>query len=359
MVASCKPAMSSHAGTPTALLRFHSIVIVEPYMARRKADLKRLREVGRGRRARSPHHMPAAGWKDVLRRVFNEIQNDRIMLVAGGATFYMLLALFPALTAFVSIYGIVLDPVTIADHIAFLGSFLPRDGMNLIAGQLRALAQAKTNALSFGFVAGLLVALWSANSGMKTLFEAMNIVFEEREKRSFLKLNLMSLTFTIGGIVLAGLMVTVVGVIPALLTFARLGSMSDVLVSVLRWPALMAVIVLAMLLLYRYGPSRENSKWRWQLPGAVLATLVWMLASVAFSWYLTHFANYNATYGSLGAVIGFLMWTWISIMILLIGAEVNAELEHQTGEDSTTGPPEPLGRRGARMADTLGKSFTK
>lgn len=317
------------------------------------------REHGRGRRAETPRGISWDGWKDILWRTYAEFNSDRVTLIAAGATFFLLLALFPALAAFVSIYGFVADPVTIADHIAFLGGVLPSGGVDLIKQQLQSLTSQDASSLSFGFIFGLLLALWSANSGIKTLFEAMNIAYDETEKRSFMKLNLLSLLFTLGAIVIAILFIVSVGVVPAVLAFVGLGSAAETLISLARWPVLFAASVFAVAILYRYGPSRERAKWRWVTWGSVVATAVWILASILFSWYLQNFADYNATYGSLGAVIGFMMWTWISVTILIVGAELNSEMEHQTARDTTTGAPQPMGARGASMADTLGERTDK
>ncbi|WP_235891020.1 YihY/virulence factor BrkB family protein [Pararhizobium mangrovi] len=319
-------------------------------------DRQRLTEKGRGRRAYWPQRIPRLGWWDIARRVFTKISEDRVMLIAAGSTFYLLLAIFPALAAFVSLYGLVADPSTIADHIAFLSRLMPEAAFDLINSQLKAFATANSNALSFGFVFGLLAALWSANNGIKTLFDAMNIAYEEREHRSFIRLNLVSFVFTFGAMIIAALLIVVVGVIPALLAFLRLTTVADLLIRIVRWPLMLIFIAFGISIIYRFGPSRRRAKWRWQVPGAVLATVVWIIASIAFSWYLQSFANYNATYGSLGAAIGFLMWTWISLVILIVGAEINAEMEHQTGMDSTIGEDKPMGERGARAADTLGAS---
>ncbi len=309
-----------------------------------------------GRTADTPAGMSVDDWKDILWRVRREVVADRITLIAAGATFYLLLALFPALAAFVSVYGFVADPVTVADQIALLGTVLPSGGMDLIRGQLESLAQQNSAALSFGFVAGFLVALWSANNGIKTLFEALNIAYEEREKRSFLWLNAISFTFTIGAIAVGVLFIVMVGVVPATLALVGLSGQQELLITLLRWPVVLIVSAAGIALLYRYGPSREKPKWRWVTWGSVLTAIVWLGASILFSLYLTNFADYNATYGSLGAVIGFMLWTWISVVILLLGAELNAELEHQTARDSTTGAEKPMGLRGAHMADTLGKA---
>ena len=221
---------------------------------------------------------------------------------------------------------------------------------------MQTLATQDSAALSFAFIFGLLFALWSANNGIKTLFEALNVAYDETEKRSFVWLNVVSFLFTLGAIVIGILFIVCVGVVPAVLAFAGLGGAEETLIALLRWPILIVVSSAAISVLYRYGPSRERAKWRWVTWGSALASVAWLVASILFSWYLANFADYNATYGSLGAVIGFMLWTWLSVVILLAGAELNAELEHQTARDSTTGAELPMGVRGATMADTLGRS---
>ena len=312
-------------------------------------------EAGRGREADWPSQIPHKGWKDVLWRVWSEITEDRVTLIAAGAAFYLLLALFPAMAAFVSLYGFFADPASISAQVEFLGGVLPAGGMDLIRDQLESLASQSSGALSWSFVLGLLISFWSANNGVKTLFEALNVAYEEKEKRSFVRLNLAAFTFTLGAMVIAILMIAVVGIIPAVLAVINLGQISEQLIAVGRWLLMLGLIVLGISLLYRYGPSRETAKWRWISWGSGLVTLVWIVASIGFSYYLQNFANYNATYGSLGAVIGFMLWTWISVVILIIGAEINSEMEHQTARDSTTGDPRPMGERGATVADTLGR----
>ena len=323
-------------------------------MASRTGDS--FRNGSRGRHAATPSQLPAKGWKDILWRVVSEFSEDRVTLIAAGATFYLLLALFPALAAFVSIYGFVADPTTIAEHIAFLGGVLPSGGVELIQSQLESLVSQDQASLSFGFIFGLLFALYSANNGILTMFEAMNIAYDETEKRSFIKRYGLSFLFTLGAILIGILFIVSVGVVPAVLALIGLGSVAETLIQWLRWPVMFLAAMFGISLLYRYGPSRTRAKWRWVSWGSAIATLVWVVASVAFSWYLTNFADYNATYGSLGAVIGFMMWTWISVVILLFGAELNSEMEHQTAQDSTVGPEKPIGSRGASMADTVGKT---
>jgi membrane protein len=321
---------------------------------RADADLARKKADGRGRKAERPSQFPAVAWKDILGRVWQQATEDRIMLVAAGVSFYLLLALFPTLAAFVSIYGFVADPVTVADHVAFLGGLMPRGGLDLIRSQLENLASQDREALSIGFLVAILAAFWSANNGVKTLFQALNIAYEEHEKRSFIHLNLVALAFTLGSIGIAIIMIVAVGVVPAALGLLQVEAFSETIIGLLRWPVLLVLVATGISILYRFGPSRERAKWRWITWGGGLATLVWIVASAGFSFYLQNFADYNATYGSLGAVVGLMFWLWISIMILMVGAELNAEMEHQTAVDSTTGTPSPMGERGAVVADTLG-----
>ncbi|ATU94964.1 ribonuclease (plasmid) [Phyllobacterium zundukense] len=281
------------------------------------------------------------------------------MLIAAGATFYLLLALFPALTAFVSVYGFLADRATVAGNTSLLIGILPIDSVNLIRLQLEALAAQDTKVLSLGFFIGLSVALWSANNGIKAIFEALNVAYSENESRSFLKLNVVSFVFTFSGIFFGIILITTLGIIPRLLTLFGLDGWNAALVSLARWPLTAVVVAGAISVIYRFGPDREHAKWRWLSWGAVLATLVWMITSAGFTFYLTNFADYNATYGALGAVAGLMVWTWISVIVLILGAELNAELEHQTAIDTTTGDPLPMGERGATVADTLGESVNE
>lgn len=314
------------------------------------------RDDGRGRQAEKPTEIPAKGWKDILWRVYERVQHDRVMLVAAGVTFYALLALFPAITALVSIYGLFADPVTLQEHLNMLAGFLPSGALDIIGEQVKRIASKGAGTLSISFIVSLVIALWSANAGMKSIFDALNIVYEESEKRSFIVLNAISLMFTLGAILFLLVAVGAVVILPIFLGYLGLGSSAEMLVSILRWPALLAGIIFGLALIYRYGPSRDNAKWRWITPGSIVASILWLAASMLFSWYVANFGSYNETYGSLGAVIGFMTWIWISTIIVLVGTEINAEMEHQTAKDTTEGPRQPLGTRGARMADTVGEA---
>lgn len=313
-------------------------------------------DTGRGRDAGTPSEIPVKGWKDVLWRVYESLTEDNVMLVAGGVTFYLLLAIFPALAAFVSLYGLFADPATISAHVAGLEGVLTEEAVAMLQEQLATLVGHQDTALTWGFAISLALAFWSANSGMKGVIEALNIAYDEQEKRSYVKLTLVSFAFTLGAFLLAVVMIVAVAVIPAVLAVFHLGAAGEIAVRLIRWPILLLLIAVALTLVYRYAPSRDTPEWRWVTWGSGVATVVWILTSFAFTLYLENFADYNATYGSLGALVGFMLWIWISTIIVLVGAELNAELEHQTARDTTTGPDRPMGERGALVADTLGKT---
>ncbi len=311
-------------------------------------------EPGRGRNAEHPGQIPLRGWRDIFWRAWNEFNRDNIPQVAGGVTFFGLLAVFPAMAAFVSLYGLFFDISTVQQQARMLAGVLPAEAMGLVTDQLTRLVSARHAGLSAAFVTSLLLSLWSANAGMKAMMVGLNISFEEKEKRKFIRLNMVSLAFTLGGLVFVLLAAGSTIIAPIILAFV--GYQGSVL-SLLRWPAMFLVAVGALAVLYRYGPSRQLEKWRWVSWGSTFAAVLWLAASLLFSQYVSHFGNYDKTYGSLGAVVGFMTWIWVSIITVLFGAEINSEIEHQTAVDTTTGDPRPMGERGAFMADTLGKAF--
>ena len=321
-----------------------------------EAERKAETEKDRGRAAETPAEIPAKGWKDILWRSYEEMNKDRILAVAAGVTYFGLLALFPAITAFVSMYGLFADAATINEHLAALSGFLPGGATEIIADQVKRINQNSTGTLGFAFFTGLAIALWSANAGMKAMFDALNVAYGEEEKRGFFKLNLISLSFTLGAIVFILLAIGAIVVVPLVLQFVGLGKVAEWILWLARWPALLLAIVVGLAVLYRYGPSRDQPEWKWITPGSIVAAVVWIVASMLFSWYVSNYANYNETYGSLGAAIGFMTWLWLSTTIVLVGGELNAEIEHQTAKDTTQGPPEQMGARGAKMADTLGEA---
>jgi membrane protein len=309
-------------------------------------------EHGRGRAATSPAEIPTRGWKDILLRVYRGIGDDRILANAGAVTFFALLALFPGIAALVSIYGLFSDAGTIGKQLDTLSLILPGGAIEVIGGELTRLTSQPAAGLSFGFLFSLLISLWSANGGLKAMFDALNTVYEEEEKRSFIRLNALSLTFTLG--MIAFLVVAIASIVALPAVMAYLPSFVGTILGIARWPVLAILVALALSLIYRYGPSRDTPQWRWITWGSAFAAVAWLIASAVFSFYAAKFGTFNKTYGSLGAVMGFLLWIWISNIVILLGGKLNAETEHQTARDSTEGPTEPLGRRGAKMADTVG-----
>lgn len=309
---------------------------------------------GRGRLASSPSEIPPRGWKDVMFRIYEDVGEHRILAFAAGMTFYSLLAIFPALAALVAIYGLFADPASITGHLEQLNGLMPGGAIEIARDQLTRVSSKGSPALSLTFVVSLLISLWSANAAMKSLFDSLNVVYGERERRGFIKLNAISLLFTAGAIVFAVGALGAIVVVPIVLHYVGLSGAADALLRIGRWPAIFVCVSLALALIYRYGPDREQPKWRWISWGSTLAAALWLAASLLFSWYTASFGSYNATYGSLGAVVGFMTWLWISASVILVGAELDAELEHQTARDTTTGPAKPIGVRGAAVADTVG-----
>jgi len=335
-----KNVVESRRGSPTA------------EMSGRHADTSD----AHGRRAESPTEIPAPGWKDIAWRTYQQIGEDRLLAVSAGVVFYGLLALFPAITALVSSYALIANPSTINDHLSLLAGVLPEGTYSIIQDQIgRVLAKGDVK-LSAAFAFSLLLALWSANGGMKAIIDALNVVYDEEEKRSFVKLNAVSLAFTLGSLVAILTAIGLVVAVPIVLSTIGLGAVGDAVLRFGRWPALAAIVVVGLAVLYRYGPSRRTPKWKWISVGSVLATATWLAGSALLSYYLSNYGNYDATYGSLGAAIGLMMWMWMSTIVILFGAELNSEIEHQTKQDSTTAGGAPIGTRGAKVADTVGRA---
>lgn len=303
----------------------------------------------------SEEQAPAESWKDVLWRLYSEVTGDRILLVAAGITFYGLLALFPALTALVSIYGLFADPAAVTERLQGLSGLLPGGAIEVIGGQLERVSSQPSGRLSLAFIGSLGVAIWTANNGVKAMLDGLNVAYDTPEERSFIRLTGVSLLFTLGalGAIIVGLAAIVL--IPLILSFIGLGGAVNALISMGRWPLLLVLVVLAISVLYRYGPSRPPANWRWISPGSVAAGVLWVVASVLFSWYVANFGSYNETYGSLGAVIGFMVWMWISASIVLLGAELNAVLERETTLGGTS-PGETRGREEGKSDGNLGQA---
>jgi membrane protein len=277
-----------------------------------------------------------------------------MLAVAAGVVFYGLLALFPAISAFVSIYGLFADPDMVEETVSLLSGVIPADAMEPIEEQVDRVASAGRGSLGFAFLLSLAVALWSANAGMKAIIDALNVAYGERERRGFIRLTLISFAFTLGVIVAGLFAISAIVVFPVATSYLRLETLAAVLVQWLRWPLLLAALLVGLAVLYRFGPNRTVARWQWVSVGSVAAAVLWLAGSAALSFYLSRFADFGATYGSLAAGVGLMMWLWLSAIVVLLGAELNAEIEHQTARDSTVGPEKPLGARGATMADTVG-----
>lgn len=312
-------------------------------------------ENGRGRQAERPGEIPKAGWRDILLRTRNEMSDDHVSMVAAGVAFYGLLAVFPAIAAIISIWGLMFDPQQIQQQVAQLSGAMPEDAAAIIREQAEKVAGNAGAGVGLALIGGILLTLYSASKGMKALIEGLNISYDEEEKRGFLKLNLVAFALTLGLLVTMLVSMGLIVVLPALLGGLGLGSTAQTLVNWLRWPLLALVAIVGLAVIYRFAPSRDRPRWTWVSWGAVLATLLWIIGSIAFSIYVSHFGSYNETYGSIGAVVVLLMWFWLSAFIVLMGAELNAEMEHQTRRDTTQGEPDPMGERGAEVADTLGE----
>lgn len=283
-----------------------------------------------------------------------EAKDDQLVFMAGGVAFFALIATVPAMVALVSLFGLLADPGEVQRQVADNLAAAPREVRQLVVDQLEGVTTSSSTGLGFALAAGVALALWSASSGMKSLLGAINTVYDERESRSFLLLRGLALALTLGAIVFLVGAFLVLTVVPAALEDSALGDVSRWAIVILRWPALALAWIAGLAVLYRLGPDRQDAQWRWVTPGAVLATVLWLAGSGLFSLYTSSFASYNETYGALGAIVITMLWLQLTAFAVLLGAELNAELEHQTLEDTTTGVERPLGRRGAVMADTVG-----
>lgn len=317
---------------------------------------KRSEENAHGRFARSPGEIPARGWFDIAKRVSRQIAEDNIGIAAAGVAFYAFLAIFPTIAATIAIYGLIVDPQTAQQHMTDIANVLPQQSAQLLQDQLRQISRSSSAALSWGLVFSVLLSLWSANKGTRALFKAINIAYNEEDKRGFIKGNLITILFTILGIAAAIISMALVIALPALTGQLGFSGALQTIVLVARWLLLAVVLIAALAALYRFAPDRENPQWRWVSWGSVVATVLWIAGSLGFSYYVNNFSNFNATYGSLAAVVILLLWFNLSSFIILLGAEINSELERQTMRDTTTGTIQPMGKRGANDADNLGEA---
>ena len=304
-----------------------------------------------GGEADSPTQIPAQGWKQVLLRTKQQIKEDNIPLLAAGVAFYAFIALFPALIAAVTVYGLVADPEQVEEQIGNFSDALPREAASLLTEQLTDIAGGSSSALGWGLLLSLGGALFAASGGMQNLVKAVNIAYDEEETRGFVKLRALALALTLGAIVFIVVTIGLIAVLPALLD--DLGAVGRFAAQVARWVGLVVFVLVALAVIYRFAPDRDDPKLKWVGLGSGVATLLWILGSAAFSLYVSNFGKYGETYGALAGVVILLLWLWLTSLIILVGAEINSETEQQTAKDTTQGPEKPMGERRAVKADSL------
>jgi membrane protein len=317
----------------------------------RDVDANRLEQKYPGADADKPTEVPAKGWWQIARRGLKEFSSDNMSLIAAGVAFYAFLALVPTLIAAMLIYGLVTDPAEVQRQVASFSSALPQAAQDLLQQQMTSLAQSSKRGLSIGVIISLLLALWSASGGTGNLINAVNTAYDEKETRNFIKKRGLALLLTVGAILFFAIAASLIAVFPAVANAIGLGGFVRAGFEALRWVLLLVVIAIALAVLYKVAPNRDDAKVRWVSVGAVVATIVWIVASLGFSFYVNNFGSYGKTYGSLAGVVVLLLWLWLSVVAVLLGAEVNAEAEKQTVKDTTTGPDKPLGERDAVKAD--------
>jgi membrane protein len=308
-----------------------------------------------GKDAEKPTEIPPRGWWQVVRRAFKESSADNVPILAAGVAFFAFLAIFPAMIAAITLYGIFADPETVAAQVRDLSAALPEQAQPILADQLQSVASASGGALGIGLVVSLLAALWSASSGTGNLLKAINIAYDEDESRGFLKVRGIALALTLGAIVFLLLTLALVAVVPVVLNVLPLGPVGTILAQVLRWVLLVALVVAALAVTYRIAPDRDQPRFSWVTTGSLVATVLWIIGSIAFSLYVNNFGSYNKTYGAIAGVVVLMLWLYLTSYIVLLGAEVNAESERQTRADTTRGASAPMGERGAAAADELAR----
>jgi membrane protein len=300
-----------------------------------------------------PGEIPPRGWLQVAKRVKDEAKSDNVSLLSGGVAFFAVLAIVPLLVAVLAIWGIFASPADATKLIADLASGLPRSAERLISQQLRSIAHRSNSGLGLTAIVSLVIAFWSASSGTKHLIEAVNVAYDEDEGRGFVKVRALALALTVGAVVFLVVAIGLIAVVPTALSDAGAPDAVRLAIQIVIWPLLGVMMVLGLAVLYRLAPDRDDPKWRWVSWGAVIATVLWLVGSAAFALYAANFGSYDQTYGSLGGVVVLLLWLYITALVVVLGAEINAALETQTVRDSTTGPEAPLGQRGAQAADSV------
>tara|TARA_R110000868_G_scaffold61059_3_gene185699 strand:+ start:6262 stop:7260 length:999 start_codon:yes stop_codon:yes gene_type:complete len=306
---------------------------------------------GSGRFAKSPVKIGLKGWRQIAWRVWKANGADNLSVNAAGVAFYNMLAIFPAFTAFVMIYGLIADASDVQVYFVSLQNLIPNDAWILLNDQLTDLAAQNDSRLGWGLLLSFVLAIWSSGAGVRALMSTLNVVYREHETRSLPVFLGTAVCLTVGGLSVALLSLLFIVGTPLALELFLLRESVEIVLDVLVWFVLSGIMMTGLAILFRYGPDRRDAKLRWISVGSVAATFVWVFASIGFSFFVRNFGNYQETYGAAGAVIVLLMWFWVTAYIVLFGAELNAQMELQTRRDTTEGPSRPMGERGAWVAD--------
>ncbi len=310
----------------------------------------------RGHEAEKPYHIPLAGWVDIGKRVFSEIKKDHVQIVSAGVGFYFFLALFPTIVAAISVYSLVLETSRIQEQISRLSTILPDQAYGMIINILQPVLEQSKKEIGWGLTVSIAISLWSANRGTNALFEGVNIAYNELDQRNIIKKNLITLIFTLGAVVLGLISLLFIIFFPILIEKVGLPRQIEVILGWSRWVVLGIILILSLSMVYKIAPNRSNPRFAWVSPGAILGTIFWLAGSLLFSWYVKNFGSYDDLYGSFAAVIILMLWLFLTAFIVLMGAEINSEIEHQTMFDTTVGEQKPMGERGAYHADHHAKN---
>ncbi len=314
---------------------------------------------GSGRQAKKPTEIPKRGWLEIAKRVKSQLAIDHIPIVAAGIAFYFFLAIFPALAAIISVYGLVVQPDQVASQIASLAGGFPQNAQEMISGFGERLTGKSGGELGWGVALSILVSLWSANKGTKAVFEGLNIAYNEVDNRSFIKKNALTLLATLLALITWIVAMALIAGFPAITGMLGLPDIVQTLIDYLRWPLLAVIVMTFLAWIYKIAPDRDSPKIRWVNAGSIVATLLWLGGSMLFSLYVDNFGNFDNTYGSFAAIVVLMLWFFLTAFIILLGGEINSETEHQTATDTTVGPDEPMGQRGAFHADHVAGEHSK
>ena len=305
----------------------------------------------RGYKAEKPKQIPKKGWKEIASRVKDQLKKDHVFLVSGGIAFYFFLAIFPSIAAALSMYGLIMEPAQVEQQMSQIANVLPEQAHQMVSNILERQSEKPESTLGWSLVLSILISLWSANKGAKAVFEGVNITYNETDERGFFKLTAITLLFTIGGIFIGFIAITIVVAFPALIDKIGLPSTLETIIQLLRWPILALIVMFALAAVYKVAPYRKSPEFKWTSWGAIIATLLWLAGSLLFNLYVKNFSSFDETYGSFAAIIILMLWFFLTAFIILLGAEINSEMEHQTSRDTTTGKDRPMGQRGGYYAD--------